>query len=163
MIRRPPLVLGIASRIVTLSGAPVDAGQPQQPRAPSAIADRDCAPWDGPAFGVWIPGEGLGAPSRSWIYLRIWQSPETSAGRFTFPDRGQRQKGAVRLFLDLDAPKQLDWKTQPRQELTGSVRFTRVGRTVDVEGELDVVTDRGQRLKGRFSARWIDSQNLVCG
>jgi hypothetical protein len=163
MIRRPLLVLGLASLIVTVSGAPVDAGQPPQFRAPSAIAERDCAPWDGPAFGVWIPGEGVGAPSRSWIYLRIWQSPETSAGRFTFPDRAPRQRGAVRLFLDLDAPKKIDWKTQPRQELTGTVRFTRVGRTADVEGELDAVTDRGLRLKGRFSARWIDSPGLVCG
>ena len=89
------------------------------------IAEKDCAPWDGPAFGLWLPGEGLGGPPKSWIYLRIWKEPRKSLGRFTFPDMTLKV-GAVIYFLKLESPKMIDWQNQPRQQLKGSVRFSRV-------------------------------------
>jgi hypothetical protein len=77
------------SALFTLHGQQVKAtNHPKAGAIPSAIADPDCVPWDGPAFGLWIPARELGGSANSWIYLRIWQRPEDSRGIFTFPHRG---------------------------------------------------------------------------
>ena len=124
------------------------------------IAEKDCAPWDGPAFGLWIPGEGLGGTPLSWIYLRIWKKPERSLGRFTFPDKTLKI-GAVIYFLNLKSPAAVDWLSQPRQQLKGSVRFSRVNTDQNVLGDIDFVSDKNVHLSGRFEAKWIRT-NLPC-
>lgn len=130
---------------------------------PLATVERDCAPWDGPAFSVWIPAEKLGGPSQSWVYLRIWQQPEDSKGLFKFPSDGQRQKGAVVFFLDLESPKKLNWQNQPRQQLKGTVRFLRVDSKENVLAELDFVSDKNVQLRGNFEAKWDQDYRPVCG
>ena len=129
----------------------------------SAIVEPDCAPWDGPAFGLWIPGEELGGSINSWIYLRIWQQPEESAGTFNFPHGGSRQKGAVTYFLDLASPKNISWQKQSRQELKGSVHFSRISKKESVLGELDFISDKNVHLRGSFAAKWVVGKQLVCG
>jgi hypothetical protein len=124
------------------------------------IAEKDCAPWDGPAFGLWLPGEGIGGPKHSWVYLRIWNKPEKSLGRFTFPDKSLKV-GAVIYFLMLESPKMIDWQNQSRQQLKGSVRFDRVSLDQNILGELDFFSERNIHLSGKFEAKWIRN-NLPC-
>lgn len=64
--------------------------------------------------------------------------------------------GAVVYFLDLKSPRLLDWKSQPRQELKGWVRFMRVTSRQPVVGEFDFVSEEAMLLKGRFKAQWIN-------
>lgn len=123
-----------------------------------AIAEHDCAPWDGPAFGLWIPADDLGGGFHSWIYLRIWQDPRHSLGAFHFPDQAVKPKGAVVFFADLPSPQQINWSKQPRQQMKGTVRFTRVRVDQNIIGSLDFVTDRNVHLRGAFEARWIGSK-----
>jgi len=118
------------------------------------IAENDCAPWDGPAFGLWLPGEGHGGPLKSWIYLRIWKHPGQSLGRFTFPDKTLKV-GSVIYFLNLESPKAIHWQSQARQQLKGSVRFSRVNRDENILGELNFVSEKNIHLRGKFEAKWI--------
>ncbi|KEF41965.1 MAG: hypothetical protein ER33_08180 [Cyanobium sp. CACIAM 14] len=91
----------------------------------------------------------------SWIHLRLWQPPEQSAGEFSFPLTSSRQKGAVIYFPGLASPRAIRWQSQPRQNLSGRVRFVRINGREAVEGELDFLTDRKVRLRGTFVARWV--------
>lgn len=124
------------------------------------IAEKDCAPWDGPAFGLWLPGEGLGGPTKSWIYLRIWKEPGKSLGRFTFPDKSLKV-GTVIYLLKLESPKMIDWQNQSRQQLKGSIRFSRVSTDQNILGELDFISEKNIHLRGKFEAKWILT-NLPC-
>ncbi|MFM7361525.1 MAG: hypothetical protein ACKO25_06820 [Cyanobium sp.] len=119
------------------------------------MAEQDCAPWDGPAFGLWIPAASLGGAKDSWIYLRIWRQPEQSAGVFHFPQTASRFQGAVTYLLDLPSPRAIRWQSQPRQVLSGQVRFVRINRRETVQGELDFRSDQQVHLRGSFLARWL--------
>lgn len=110
------------------------------------IAEKDCAPWDGPAFGLWLPGEGLGVPPKSWIYLRIWKEPRKSLGCFTFPDKTLKV-GVVIYLVKLESPKMIDWQNQARQQFKGSVRFSRVNLDQNILRELDL-------LLKKYSFEW---------
>ena len=119
------------------------------------MAEKDCAPWDGPAFGLWIPAASLGGADDSWIYLRIWRQPEQSAGLFQFPLTASRSQGAVTYLLELPSPQAIRWQSQPRQDLSGHVRFDRINRREAVRGELDFRSDQKVHLRGPFVARWL--------
>lgn len=125
-----------------------------------ATVEHDCAPWDGPAFGLWIPTDHLGAGLHSWIHLRIWQAPRHPLGAFHFPDKTVKPKGTVVFFTDLPSPQQINWSKQPRQQMKGTVRFTRVRDDQNVIGTLDFMTDNNLRLRGTFEAGWIGSKRL---
>jgi len=127
--------------------APV-GGQP-------STAEHDIAPWDGPAFGLWIPAEQYGGKADSWIYLRIWDEPEKSEKKFVFPDESMKV-GAAKYFLDLKSPRSLDWSSQPRQELKGWVRFIRSNSLQAVVGDFEFVSEEAIFLRGRFEAKWIN-------
>lgn len=127
-------------------------------QATLALAEHDCAPWDGPAFGLWIPGDNLGGRAHSWIYLRIWQAPRLSLGEFRFPDQTVKPKGAVIFFLDLPSPRQINWSQQPRQKMTGTVRFSRVRDDENIIGSLDFVTEKNLHIRGPFEAKWIGAK-----
>jgi len=133
-------------------------GQPHG--GPSTTAEHDIAPWDGPAFGIWIPAEKFGGRPDSWIYVRIWDAPEKSQKKFAFPDKSMRL-GAVMYFQDLKSPRLLDWKRQPRQELKGWVRFMRANSSQPVVGEFDFLSEQAIPLKGRFEAHWINKGRLL--
>lgn len=115
--------------------------------------ERDISPWDGPAFGLWIPADRFGGTPDSWIYLRIWNAPEKSEGTFVFPDETMKV-GAVRYFVDLKSPHGVDLSSQPREELKGWVRLIKANREQPVVGEFDFVSENAALLKGRFQAQW---------
>lgn len=118
-----------------------------------AMAEPDFSPWDGPAFGLWIPADTCGGRPDSWIYVRIWNAPEESEREFVFPD-GSLRLGAATYLLDLEHPHAVDWSSHPRLELKGRVRFIKANRGQPVVGELDFVSEEGALLKGRFHAHW---------
>jgi hypothetical protein len=145
-----PLSFGYSSRAqgpIAVSGLP--------PGGPPTTAEHDIAPWDGPAFGLWIPAAQFGGKPDSWIYLRIWDAPEKSQKKIVFPDKSMRL-GAAAYFLDLKSPRLLDWKRQPRQELKGWVRLIRANGGQPVVGEFNFVSEEAILLKGRFQAQWIN-------
>ena len=112
-----------------------------------ATVNRDCAPWDGGAFTVFIPtDDGI------IIHISIWQSPEIKLPvRFAFPDES-RQIGSAYILTELD----------PLQQLSGNVSFRRVEEGIPVEGEFDLTTESGQQFKGRFKAEW-GNEVVYCG
>lgn len=144
------LLSGISSQSVRSFGSDLE----QQKGGSLATVEHDVAPWDGPAFGLWIPAERFGGKRDSWIYLRIWSAPEKSERKFVFPDKSVKI-GAVVYFLDLKSPQLLDLQSQPRQEVKGWVRFIKVNHEQPVVGEFDFVSEQAISLKGRFEAQWI--------
>jgi hypothetical protein len=112
-----------------------------------ATVNRDCAPWDGAAFTVSIPfGDG------TIIDLSIWKSPDIRLPTtYSFPDE-TGQVGNALLRLQAGLPEQL----------TGRVLFPRVEQDMAVEGEFDLLTEAGQKFKGRFEAEW-GNQIVMCG
>lgn len=127
----------------------------------SATVEHDCAPWDGAAFGLWIPAARFGGNPDSWIYLRIWQDPDKSKTSFVFSDKTGKI-GNVRYYLALKSPQLIVWEKQPHQELKGQVRFIRINESESVLGEFDFLSEKSIHLKGNFEARWINKMAL-CG
>jgi hypothetical protein len=112
-----------------------------------ATINRDCAPWDGAAFTVSIPYD-----STSTIMISIWRSPDIKLPTtYSFPDE-TGQVGNALLCLQAGLPEQL----------TGRVSFPRVGQGVPVEGEFNLLTEAGQKFKGKFEAEW-GNQIPMCG
>jgi hypothetical protein len=139
------------------------APDPGQPRGgPPTTAEHDIAPWDGQAFGLWIPSTQFGGKPNSWIYARIWDKPENSQRKFNFPDKSMRV-GTVTYLLDLKSPRLVDWIRQPRQELKGWLRLIRANGRQPVIGEFDFVSEEAVVLKGRFEAQWINKDFLNKG
>jgi hypothetical protein len=111
-----------------------------------ATINRDCAPWDGSAFTVSIPIE------ESVINISIYQSPDIGLPvTFSFPDNAGNV-GSAFLLLPNDMP----------EPLRGSVAFPRVEQGSPVQGNFDLVTDKGQHLKGKFKAEW-ENMTVYCG
>jgi hypothetical protein len=112
-----------------------------------ATINRDCAPWDGPAFTVSIPlNNGI------TIHISIWQSPDIKLpARFSFPD----ETGQIGFAYILTEPN-------PIQELGGEVSFSRVEEEIPIEGEFNLITESGQQFKGRFKAEW-GNEVVYCG
>jgi len=112
-----------------------------------ATINRDCAPWDGSAFTISIPHE-----PGTIINISIWQSPDIKhpAG-FSFQGITMRNGNASYLL-------RYGYSIQ----LTGNVFFRRVERGNPVEGDFNLITETGQRLKGRFIAEWED-EVVTCG
>lgn len=112
-----------------------------------ATINRDCAPWDGSAFTVKIPLNG-----KDVIEISIWQSPDIQLPvTFSFPDESMRVGNSL-LLLSVGLPEQL----------TGKVSFPRVEQGVPVEGEFDLLSEAGQRLRGKFTAEW-ERVAVYCG
>ena len=112
----------------------------------SATVNRDCAPWDGSAFTVSIPLQGLG------ITISIYKSPDIKLPTtFLFPD-DTLSVGNALLILPIGSP----------EPLTGKVSFQRVVQSVPVEGQFDLVTKAGKHFKGKFLAEW-GNEIVYCG
>ena len=112
-----------------------------------ATINHDCAPWDGAAFNVSIPFD-----DGTIIDISIWQSPDIKLPTtYSFPDE-TGQVGNALLRLQAGLPEQL----------TGRVSFPRVEQGVPVEGEFNLLTEAGQKFKGKFEAEWGD-QIAMCG
>lgn len=150
-------ILGLALSLagIQFSNAQVTSSELEpQPEVPHAVAEHDIAPWDGPAFGVWIPAEKFGGKPDSWIYLRIWDAPEQAQKRYEFPDKAMKV-GVASYCLKLRSPESIDWRNQPYEELKGWVRFSRSGSDKPILGEFDFTSEKKTSLKGKFEAKWI--------
>jgi hypothetical protein len=93
---------------------------------------------------------------------RVWPIDRELVGgqkKVVFPDKSMKS-GAVMHFLDLKAPRLLDWTSQPRQGLKGWVRIMRANSRQPVVGEFDFVSEEAISLKGRFEAQWINKGRL---
>lgn len=112
-----------------------------------ATVNHDCAPWDGSAFTASIPSD-----DRIIIDISIWQSPDIRLPvTFSFPDETGRVGNAL-LLLPVGLPEQL----------TGKIWFPRVEQGVPVRGEFNLLTEAGQKFKGKFEAAWED-EIVMCG
>lgn len=111
-----------------------------------ATVNRDCAPWDGPAFTVSIPAED------AVIHISIYRSPKVRFPVvFSFPDQTLREGNAL-FLLQASSPEQL----------TGMISFQRVNTEKPVEGQFNLFSESGEQFQGTFIARWGD-QMAICG
>jgi hypothetical protein len=111
-----------------------------------ATINRDCAPWDGSAFTVSIPMQGVG------ITISIYQSPDIKyQTTFSFPDESG-QTGNTFLLQNKILTEQLN----------GKVNFQRVEEENQVEGTFDLITNAGEHFKGKFIAEW-KNEIVYCG
>jgi hypothetical protein len=147
MKSRAPLLI-IAALALVIGSVALVALEQKRELAPlfRATVNRDCAPWDGPAFTVSIPLEG------STIQISIYHSPARwLPARFSFPDDSMRE-GDVRL-ISVAGQSEL---------LTGNVWSERVNQQVPVEGWFQLRSDSGEQFEGRFVAHW-GNRVVYCG
>jgi hypothetical protein len=113
-----------------------------------ATIHKACAPWDGPAFTLFISlNDG------NFMQVFIWQAADIPVPvTFGFPD----QTGQVGFAYigPIHEPLQ--------QEQSGEVSFKRVEKDMPVEGEFDFRTENGKRFIGKFKAEW-DNAIVMCG
>lgn len=113
----------------------------------AATIDRDCAPWDGMAVTVSIPWWDTAT-----VNISIYQSPPIMHPvTLSLPDETMESGNAYLL-----PPAQLP------EPLTGKVFFERVEAEKLVEGRFDLVSEAGQKFRGRFQAEW-GNQVVYCG
>ncbi len=111
-----------------------------------ATIQRDCAPWDGPAFTISIPLE------QSAIRISIYRSPEIRLPvTFSFPD-ATMQEGSAALHTLTRIP----------DPLTGTVWLRRAEQGKPVEGRFSFTMESGESLTGRFVAEWRN-EIILCG
>ena len=123
-----------------------------QPPFCAALAMRDCAPWDGPAFRVFVSEPGQTTPNReaSWLEIALWRTPDIKrATTITFPDQG----GKVGLVI---------FEGSASPGVSGTVTFRKAAWGEDVEAEFDFRALDGRHVTGRFRAPWLDDVPL-CG
>jgi hypothetical protein len=146
---RTPLAIAISLLILILGIALFTfSTRNQEPlQVFPATINRDCAPWDGAAFTLSIPfDEG------TIIDISIWQSPDIKLPTtYSFPDE-TGQVGNALVHLQADLPEQL----------TGRASFPRLEQGVPVEGKFNLLTEAGQKFKGKFEAEW-GTQVAMCG
>ena len=112
-----------------------------------AEVNRDCAPWDGSAFTVSIP-----VNDGTVIDVSIWRSPDIKIPvTFSFPDKSMSSGDSLLLLQGGSS-----------EQLKGTVFFKRVESGEPIEGEFDLFTQSGRRLKGKFKAEWGDL-SAMCG
>jgi hypothetical protein len=134
------LAFGIALTLFAASG---EEGQ----RVFGATVNRDCAPWDGPAFSISIPYQ-----PGSIIAISIWQPPDLEyPATFAFPDE-TGAVGEVQYLL----------QSGPPMQLSGKVSFWRVEQGIPVTGEFDLRTGSGKHFLGKFKALWNPAV-VACG
>ena len=113
-----------------------------------ATIHKACAPWDGPAFTVFISlNDG------NIMQIFIWQAADIPVPvTFAFPD--QTGQLGFAYIGPINEPLQ--------QEQSGEVSFTRVEEGMPVEGEFNFETENGKQFRGRFKAEWV-KEPAMCG
>ncbi len=135
-----PVALGISLLLFP-------ANDQESPRIFDATVNRDCAPWDGPAFSILIRYE-----PGSIIAISIWRSPNLRfPAAFSFPDK-TRTVGDVLYLPQFGSPTQL----------SGRVSFRQAEHGIPVGGEFDLRAPGGRQFLGKFKALWTDALAL-CG
>ena len=113
-----------------------------------ATIHRACAPWDGPAFTIFIS-----LNDENIMQVFIWQAADIKFPvTFAFPD----ETGQVGFAYigPIHEPLQ--------QQQSGEVSFQRVEEDMPVEGEFDLRTENGKRFIGKFKAEW-NNATAMCG
>ena len=148
---KPQLRLFLLISLVSIALAGIwliyPLSNPETPPALSAKIDRDCAPWDGPAFTISFPYDSVTS-----IMISIWQAPSLAfPAAFSFPDETMRIGTAY-----------VARKLAPLEGLSGKVWLPRLEPGKSIEGRFSFRSERGERLDGVFLAEW---GNLVvyCG
>jgi hypothetical protein len=148
MKSRAPFLIILAVMALALGSVALVTSEQKREPAPlfRATVNRDCAPWDGPAFTVSIPVEG------STIQISIYHSPASRLpARFAFPDDTMRE-GYVLLISE----------ARPLEPLTGKVWLERVNQQNPVVGWFRLRSDSGEQFEGKFVAHW-GNQAVYCG
>ena len=135
----------LLAAIATLVIAPSGRTESKAPKC-AALAMRDCAPWDGPAFRIFVaePQRPKVDRNAAWMEISIWRVPDIRRNAsFTFPDKTGKI-GAV-LFEGSGMPS-----------VQGTVTFQKAVFGHDVEGAFDFVAPGGRHVTGAFRAPWLD-------
>jgi hypothetical protein len=141
------LWIGIVSAALGGTWLIYSRAKPDVPPVFPATINRDCAPWDGPAFTISIPYDEIAS-----ITISIWQSPSLALpAEFSFPDETMRI-GTAYVTRELD----------PFEVLSGKVRLPRFDQGKPVEGRFSFTSARGERFDGIFLAEWGDLA-VYCG
>jgi len=116
----------------------------------------DCAPWDGAAFRVTIPGATI-APNidSAAISISIWKAPRIpSRTTFLFTDGrgGVADSGAAVLWS----------RGGHAERLRGSVTFQSVSGDAPVDGAFDLTAKSGAKFSAEFHATW-NHVRMFCG
>jgi hypothetical protein len=141
--------IGLGLLAVAIAAYGLRSGYQGEGQVLAATVNRDCAPWDGPAFTVSIP---VDAPSQAVILVSIWQSPDIAGpAAFAFPDRMGRTGNASLIGL-----------SGQEEPLSGRVILRGADQGQPVEGSFDLMSETGSRFEGRLSASWGE-QRALCG
>ncbi len=139
-------IIGLLLLFVGITWHASSTRNPQPAPILPATINLDCAPWDGSAFTISIPMQS------GSLYISIYQSPDIqNPTTFRFPD-DTMSVGTAMLTLPIDSASQV----------RGRVTLQHVEQGNPVEGRLDLVTESGEPLKGKFSAEWGDDI-IYCG
>ncbi|MEO8677883.1 MAG: hypothetical protein ABI665_02480 [Vicinamibacterales bacterium] len=142
-------MLNLAARLLT---AGTLALAPSQSPSLPAIAQLDCAPWDGPAFSIAIGREGAKTvdAAHPWLRISIWHDAAARHGAtYRFPDTDGKT-GAV------------EYRGSAFPSVTGTVTFPREVPAKDIDGSFDLVAPDGRHLSGRFHGGW-SPRTMMCG
>jgi len=138
-----PISLSLLLLAVIYGCAPQNDSEPLQ--VFPATVNQDCAPWDGGAFTIMIPYNAV-----STIQISIWDlSDPDHRSTFSFPDETGRVGHAA-------------LHASSTETLGGTVSLSAVEEGRPLEGEFDLFTEAGKRLRGKFIAAWGDFVAL-CG
>lgn len=152
-------LLGLATNISTKAVAETSDDQ----HIKKSIAQYICAPWDGPGYTIWIPGELVGGKSESWVNLTVWEHPDNSQKSINFPDKTQRV-GYAMYWPSLKSHDQIDWAKETHYDLAGKLYFTRVNSRESILGTLNLNSEKGIHLEGKFEVLWDTKQKVFfCG
>jgi len=115
----------------------------------AATVERDCAPWDGAAFTISIPLDGLPGSS---IDISIWDSPDFKIPvSFSFP--GQTGRAGNAIYRPVSGPP---------EPLSGQVSFRHVDQANPIKGQFNLTSESGGQFSGRFQANW-ELKPIPCG
>ena len=112
------------------------------------------APWDGPAYELFLPLGQATSTGRPYIRVDIWGNPvfakETTLALTGRIDPSGSGRASYHLGQDGAAPR----------VLTGTVRFDALQRGMPVSGDFNLLSADGQSYTGKFTAEWGNKSPL---
>lgn len=121
---------------------------------PHAVAVRSCAPNDGPAVSIYLSRAEVTTlePTPPYLRIAIWQPVGTVANR-TWSLRIPAGEGSAWFHATTSGHETAS---------SGNVRVTTVSADTTLEGTVDVTFPAAGRIRGGFTAPYIDPPAL-CG
>lgn len=112
-----------------------------------ATVDRDCAPWDGPAFTIAVQYDAT-----TVIYISIWKAPDIKLPSRYILTGNDGQTGYAYILPEVG----------PFEQLSGNVFLQSVSMDKPIEGRFSLKSEGGGQFDGRFVAEW-KSEMMLCG